>query len=328
MPEEQYIQESTSGATVLRPWIEDIKSKFNTNDESTLQIYFGSSKIYQQVGDKTPQVDRLGDDIGKKLQQALENPTTLKGGIRILADGIKVYQARSGDTLDPQYSLSKSSLEQNIPKEVTSQVRAEQKSAPAWEDIRSLISEEKQDPHSLEDSIFQLLVEQATRINQLEHKVEAMNQNKPLNVNLNKWLGGLQQRAEGALQELRGRAQQVPQGVSQFLGDTKNKIQDNLKRRLADIGGNALNAGTRYLAERFGQDNGNGVKVFKGNNLTIAASEEHSGIYNKDGSSLVKDGQIIASVTSSELNKIAQIPVEARSLKEGEKQVAAKSLKA
>jgi hypothetical protein len=330
MPEEtrnQQTQQIVDSATVLRSWVENLKSKFNSNDGSTLQIYFGSTKIYDQVGNNSPQVDRLGDAIGRKFQQALENPTVLKGGIRILADGMKVYQARSGDKLDAQYSLNsvpKPSLNQTqaTSKETIPQEQTKQQPTASWNDIRSLIAEQKQNPEGLENAIFQLLVDQATRINQLEQKVEAISQNKSLNANFGKWLGELQQGGKEALQELKGRARQVPQGILQVLGDTRNKIQDNLKRRLADVAGNTLNAGTRYLAERFGQDNGDGVKVFKGNSLIIAASAQHSGIYNKDGQKLVQDGQIISPVTPDQLSKIAQVPVEAQKLKQGEKQVA------
>ncbi|MBE9035193.1 hypothetical protein [aff. Roholtiella sp. LEGE 12411] len=377
------IEDKSQTQPILRSWVENIKSTFNSKKDSTLQIYFGSNKIYDQVGDKTPQVDRLGDSLGRKFQQALESSSSLKNGVRIVSDGMKVYHALRGTKLDTQYSLNsvvKPNLEQvqNTSKEFVSQDQTEQKpvtsldytpsiseqssqvldntakteetlnpvaksnldqvqdtsketisqnsvkseSTTPWNDIKSLIAEHKQNPDRFENAIFQLLVDQTTRINQLEQKVEAMSQKKPLNSKVDRWLGRLQQSSKEALQELRGLAQQVPQNVVQFLGDTKNKIQDNLERRLADVAGNTLNAGTRYLAERFGRDNGEGVKVFKGNSLIIAASAQHSGIYSKDGQKLVQNGQIVSPVTSDQLNKIAQVPVEARSLKQSEKQVA------
>jgi hypothetical protein len=372
------IEDKSQTQPILRSWVENIKSTFNSKKDSTLQIYFGSDKIYDQVGDKAPQVDRLGDSLGRKFQQALESSSPLKNTIRIVSDGMKIYNALRGDKIDAQYSLNsvakpnlvedtpkeavsqdqteqkpvtslsdtpsiseqssqvlsntvkteetlnsvaKPNLVEDTPKEAVSQNSVERESTTPWDEVRSLIAEHKQNPDRFENAIFQLLVDQTTRINQLEQKLESMNQKKPLNA-FNRWLGGLQQKGKEALQELRGRAEQIPQDVLQVVGDTKNKIQDNLKRRLADVAGNTLNAGTRYLAERFGKDNGEGVKVFKGNSLIIVASAQHSGIYSKDGQKLVQDGQIVSPVTSEQLSKIAQVPVEAQKLKQGEKQVA------
>ncbi len=206
-----------------------------------------------------------------------------------------------------------------------------------------------------EKAIFNLIARQETRINLLEQKLAA--QSQPLSARVNQWLEKVNQTAQLAVKEVKERSLHIPQGVRQFLSNKSNQIRSSIKEqinttrtqivnkvnervtavksevaskvsevknglehRIADVAGASLNASTRYLAERFGDDNGSGIKVFKGNSLVITSSSEHSGIYSKEGKQLVKDGQFVAPVTSEQLDKIARVPVEAKNLSQSQTQ--------
>lgn len=218
------------------------------------------------------------------------------------------------------------------------------------------------DTEAREKAIFNLIARQETRINLLEQKLAA--QSQPLSARVNGWLEKVNQSARLAVKEVKEKSLHIPQGIRQFLSNKSNQIGSSIKeqvntartqiankvservaavksevkskvdevksgleRRLADVAGASLNASTRYLAERFGEDNGSGIKVFKGNSLVITSSVEHSGIYSKDGKQLVKDGQFVAPVTPEQLNKIAQVQPEAQKLSISESTVRAKALR-
>lgn len=213
-----------------------------------------------------------------------------------------------------------------------------------------------------EKAIFNLIARQETRINLLEQKLAA--QSQPLSCRVNQWLEKINQTTKVAVKEVKEKSLHIPQGVRQFLSNKSNQIgssireqvntartqiankvnervtavksevvskvnevKSSLERKLADVAGTSLNASTRYLAERFGVDNGAGIKVFQGNSLVITSSKEHSGIYAKDGKQLVKDGQFIAPVTKEQLSKIAQVQPEAQKLSQSESAVRAKALR-
>lgn len=370
-------------------WIEYLKSKFPHVMEAKLEVYLGSNKVNEQVVSRATLSQLWDDDIGQEVQQALENHPDRNVSARILVDGEKVGHIKAGEILGPPSLIeaSKQVAEESFTmqqpgetapqvgqvKEIAQEVRINQVQAipseaaaqeqsrqevpqpeafvpPSWNDIRSLIAQQQQSPEVVENAIFQMMVYQTTRINQLEQKLESMSRVKPVNTKVNKWLDSLQQQALGSVKNLNERAKQIPQDIGKFLGNIAAEIQANAKvlikdtraeivdmasdikssskRMIADVAGNALNAGTRFLAERFGEDNGAGVKAFKGEHLVIMASNNHSGIYSKEGKELVKDGQFVSAVTPDQLSRIAQVPAEAQKLAQSETQVKVKALRA
>lgn len=429
-------------------WIELLKSQVDNIDGSKIQIFSGKNKVYEQT-DNIATLDKLTTSLGEKVQQALGNPNELKGSVRIVVDGEKVYHAKDGEVIENKHSLTLDSLQLSqekslevtpeIPqvieaKEQTLQVNQE-KSLEFVPEIPQVIEIQKQNlqtfqeisletvvsevPQSVEDrdqnlqvalpergqsvvpekaevnfipppeivvpvkneqvksaipreqpansesqekAIFALIAHQNARINQLEQKLAA--QTKPLNVKVNQWLGAINQTAKEAVQQVKQKSLHIPHSVRSFIASKANEIKtsiseqvkttrthvvnkvnesvtaartevkskvnevkSSLERQLADVAGKSLNASTRYLAERFGVDNGTGIKVFQGNSLVITSSNEHSGIYSKDGKQLVKDGQFVAPVTSEQLSKIAQIQPEAQKLSQSQSTVRAKALR-
>lgn len=370
-------------------WIEYLKSKFPHVMEAKLEVYLGSNKVNEQVVSRATLSQLWDDDIGQEVQQALENHPDRNVSARILVDGEKVGHIKAGEILGPPSLIeaSKQVVEESFimqqpgdtapqvgqVKEIAQEVRINQVQAipsetaaqeqsrqelpqpeafvpPSWNDIRSLIAQQQQSPEVVENVIFQMMVYQTTRINQLEQKLESMSRVKPVNTKVNKWLDSLQQQALGSVKNLNERAKQIPQDIGKFLGNVAAEIQTNAKvlikdtraeivdiasdikssskRMIADVAGNALNAGTRFLAERFGEDNGAGVKAFKGDHLVIMASNNHSGIYSKEGKELVKDGQFVSAVTPDQLSRIAQVSAETQKLAQSETQVKVKALRA
>ena len=429
-------------------WIESLKSQVDIIDGSKIQIFSGKNKVYEQT-DNVVTLDKLETTLGEKVQQALDNPNELKGSVRIVVDGEKVYHAKDGEVIENKHSLTLDSLQLSqekslevtpeIPqvieaKEQTLQVNQE-KSLEFVPEIPQVIEIQKQNlqtfqeisletvvsevPQSVEDrdqnlqvalpergqsvvpekaevnfipppeivvpvkneqvksaipreqpansesqekAVFELIARQDARINQLEQKLAA--QSEPLNVKVNQWLGAINQTAKEAVQQVKQKSLHIPHSVRSFIASKANEIKtsiseqvkttrthvvnkvnesvtaartevkskvnevkSSLERQLADVAGTSLNAGTRYLAERFGVDNGSGIKVFQGNSLVITSSNEHSGIYSKDGKQLVKDGQFVAPVTSEQLSKIAQIQPEAQKLSQSQSTVRAKALR-
>ena len=422
-------------------WIESLKSQVDIIDGSKIQIFSGKNKVYEQT-DNVVTLDKLETTLGEKVQQALDNPNELKGSVRIVVDGEKVYHAKDGEVIENKHFLTLDSLQVSqekslevipeIPqvieaKEQTLQVNQE-KSLEFVPEIPQVIEIQKQDlqtiqetsletvvsqvPQFVEDrdqnlqvalpepsqsvvpekaevnfvpppeivmpvkneqvkaptqgaqpissepkekAIFELIARQDARINQLEQKLAA--QTQPLNITVNQWLGAINQTAKSAVQQVKQKSLHIPQNVRSFIASKAseiktsiseqvkttrthvvnkvnesvtaartevigkvNEVKSSLERQLADVAGKSLNASTRYLAERFGVDNGSGIKVFQGNSLVITSSVEHSGIYSKDGKQLVKDGQFVAPVTSEQLNKIAQIQPEAQKLSQSQSQ--------
>ena len=372
-------------------WVESLKSQIDNIDGSKVQIFSGSSKAYEQT-DNVVTLDKLETPLGEKVQQALENPNELKGSVRIVVDGEKIYHAKDGEVPENKYSLTLEKVtqekslgivpevsqvveahEQNLqvplptpePNQSISPIQAEVSFVPPPEIVVTVKNEQIKSsllqaaqPISLdskEKAVFELIARQDARINQLEQKLAT--QTKPLNVRVNQWLGAINQTAKEAVQQVKQKSLHIPQNVRSFIANKANEIQNSiseqvkttrthvvnkvnesvtaartevigkvnevkssLERQLADVAGKSLNASTRYLAERFGVDNGTGIKVFQGNSLVITSSVEHSGIYSKDGKQLVKDGQFVAPVTSEQLSKIAQIQPEAQKLSQSQSQ--------
>ena len=372
-------------------WVESLKSQIDNIDGSKVQIFSGSSKAYEQT-DNVVTLDKLETPLGEKVQQALENPNELKGSVRIVVDGEKIYHAKDGEVPENKYSLTLEKVtqekslgivpevsqvveahEQNLqvplptpePNQSISPIQAEVSFVPPPEIVVTVKNEQIKSsllqaaqPISLdskEKAVFELIARQDARINQLEQKLAT--QTKPLNVRVNQWLGAINQTAKEAVQQVKQKSLHIPQNVRSFIANKANEIQNSiseqvkttrthvvnkvnesvtaartevigkvnevkssLERQLADVAGKSLNASTRYLAERFGVDNGSGIKVFQGNSLVITSSVEHSGIYSKDGKQLVKDGQFVAPVTSEQLSKIAQIQPEAQKLSQSQSQ--------
>ena len=429
-------------------WIESLKSQVDIIDGSKIQIFSGKNKVYEQT-DNVVTLDKLETTLGEKVQQALDNPNELKGSVRIVVDGEKVYHAKDGEVIENKHFLTLDSLQVSqekslevipeIPqvieaKEQTLQVNQE-KSLEFVSEIPQVIEIQKQDlqtiqetsletvvsqvpqfaedrdqnlqvalpepsqsvvpekaevnfipppeivvpvkneqvksatpreqpvnSESQEKAIFALIAHQDARINQLEQKLAA--QAQPLNVKVNQWLGAINQTAKSAAVQVKQKSLHIPQNVRSFIASKAseiktsiseqvkttrthvvnkvnesvtaartevinkvNEVKSSLERQLADVAGKSLNASTRYLAERYGVDNGTGIKVFQGNSLVITSSNEHSGIYSKDGKQLVKDGQFVAPVTSEQLSKIAQIQPEAQKLSQSQSTVRAKALR-
>ena len=404
-------------------WIELLKSQIDNIDSSKVQIFSGKNKIYEQI-DNTITLDKLETPFGEKVQQALDNPNELKGSVRIVVDGEKVYHAKDGEVLENRHSLTleniqviqEKSLETtpeipqsveakeqtlqvtqeesievvlDVPQKEVSQVvevplpipeqrqstpskKAEVNFVPPPEIVVTVPNEQIKSPpqqtaqptssKANEKAIFELIARQDARINQLEQKLA--DQSEPLNVKVNQWLGAINQTAKSAVQQVKQKSLHIPQNVRSFIASKANEIKtsiseqvkttrthvvnkvnesvtaartevksrvnevkSSLERQLADVAGTSLNAGTRYLAERFGVDNGSGIKVFQGNSLVITSSNEHSGIYSKDGKQLVKDGQFTSPVTSEQLSKIAQVSTEAQKLSQSQSTVRAKALR-
>lgn len=441
------VQETSVAVANSSTWIEALKSQINNIDGDKVQIFSGKNKVYEQT-DNVVTLDKLENALGEKVQQALENPDELKGSVRIMVDGEKIYHAKDGEVVENRHSLTLDNLqvaqsksldivpevpqvveaqEQNLqvtqskslevevypvaevqnpnlqatqeksldivpevpqiveayepnlqvplpipePNQSISPIQTEVSFVPPPEIVVTVTNEQIKSPtqaaqpisfESNEKAIFELIARQDARINQLEQKLAA--QSEPLNVKVNQWLGAINQTAKSAVQQVKQKSLHIPQNVRSFIASKANEIKtsiseqvkttrthvvnkvnesvtaartevkskvnevkSSLERKLADVAGTSLNAGTRYLAERFGVDNGSGIKVFQGNSLVITSSNEHSGIYSKDGKQLVKDGQFTSPVTSEQLSKIAQVSTEAQKLSQSQSAVRAKALR-
>jgi gas vesicle protein len=86
-------------------WMESLKSQINYVDGTKLEVFAGSNKVYEQT-DNVVTRDKLATPLGEKIQQALENPNELKGSVRIMVDGEKVYHAKNGQVLENKHSLT------------------------------------------------------------------------------------------------------------------------------------------------------------------------------------------------------------------------------
>lgn len=101
--------ESVSAISVATPsrstWMESLKAQIDNVDGSKLQVFAGNNKVYEQT-DNVVTTDKLATPLGGKIQQALENPNELKGSVRIMVDGEKVYHAKNGQVLENKHSLT------------------------------------------------------------------------------------------------------------------------------------------------------------------------------------------------------------------------------
>ena len=86
-------------------WMESLKAQIGNVDGSKLQVFAGNNKVYEQT-DNVVTTDKLATPLGEKVQQALENPNELKGSVRVVVDGEKVYHARNGQVLENKHSLT------------------------------------------------------------------------------------------------------------------------------------------------------------------------------------------------------------------------------
>jgi hypothetical protein len=86
-------------------WMESPKAQINNVDGSKLQVFAGNNKVYEQT-DNVVTTDKLATRVAEKVQQALENPNELKGSVRVVVDGEKVYHAKNGQVLENKHSLT------------------------------------------------------------------------------------------------------------------------------------------------------------------------------------------------------------------------------
>ncbi len=86
-------------------WTESLKAQIDNVDGSKLQVFSGNNKVYEQI-DNVVTTDKLATPLGEKVQQALENPNELKGSVRVVVDGEKVYHAKNGQVLENKHSLT------------------------------------------------------------------------------------------------------------------------------------------------------------------------------------------------------------------------------
>ncbi|PSB24689.1 hypothetical protein, partial [Chlorogloea sp. CCALA 695] len=86
-------------------WMESLKAQLGNVDGSKLQVFAGNNKVYEQT-DNVVTTDKLATPVGEKVQQALENPNELKGSVRVVVDGEKVYHAKNGQVLENKHSLT------------------------------------------------------------------------------------------------------------------------------------------------------------------------------------------------------------------------------
>ena len=86
-------------------WMESLKAQLGNIDGSKLQVFAGNNKVYEQT-DNVVTTDKLATPVGEKVQQALENPNELKGSVRVVVDGEKVYHAKNGQVLENKHSLT------------------------------------------------------------------------------------------------------------------------------------------------------------------------------------------------------------------------------
>ena len=255
------------------PWLEDIKKDFDL-ENSTLQIYAGSAKVYEQVGNEVT-LNKLEGNTAQKVQQALETPQELEGSVRIMLDGEKVFHVKQGELLENKLSLvqtatAKQGVETEIQAETklenqpetvvtTSQIKQIQPETVAvqpevlsavvcetekelpqpefvpqsWDDIRNLIAENQQNPDLAENAIFKLLAYQSQQLNELQQQLDALQKRKPpLNIQVNKFFDSLKHTAANSIQEVKQRAQQLPQDISQLLGNKATQIQETVVERV------------------------------------------------------------------------------------------------
>lgn len=364
MPEQQnnFIHERQ------QPWLENFKHRFDQFENSTLQIYVGSSKVYEQVGKEVTR-DCLEGDIAQKVQQALEKPQELKGSVRIVLDGEKVFQAKQGEILEnklpaqvtkTQSVTAKQGVEperqqevafttQQVDQSQTERMAVQPEVLPAvaavepkkvetqfvpqsWDDIRKLIAENQQKPEWSENAILQLLSHQSQQINELQQKLDRLQQMRsPLNTQVAKFFGELKNAAVISLQQVQQRAQQLPQDLKQFLGNKANEVQlgaservnatkaaaigkvvelkDAAERSIADLSAKALDSASRWLVHQFGKDSqATGVKVWSGNEYTFTASNQNTSIFNKSGQEIARDGKLTSAATGLDANRLSQLP--------------------
>lgn len=306
--------------------------------------------IQEESLNTTPEIPELTEAQQEKIEIAqAENLDVVSEISQVVKPETRNVQAAFPSPEPQQNTSQKEEAKVNFtpPQEIVVPVKNQQQDSTRR--VQPSNSEAK------EKAIFNLIARQETRINLLEQKLAA--QSQPLSARVNQWLEKVNQTAQLAAKEVKEKSLHIPQGVRQFLSNKSNQIGSSIKeqvntarthivnkvneqvtavksevtnkvnevksgleRRLADVAGASLNASTRYLAERFGDDNGSGIKVFKGNSLVITSSSEHSGIYSKEGKQLVKDGQFVSPVTSEQLDKIARVPVEAKNLSQSQTQ--------
>lgn len=367
-------QQNNSTHDRQQPWLENFKHRFDQFENSTLQVYVGSSKVYEQVGQEVTR-DNLEGDIAQKVQQALETPQELKGSVRIMLDGEKVFQAKQGEILEnklpPQVTEAQSvSAEQGVdparqqeaaftaqqtdqsqtqwmavqPEVIPAVAAVEPKQAQtefipqSWDDIRQLIAENQHKPEWAENAILQLLSHQSQQINELQQKLDRLQQMRaPLNNTVAKFFGKLKNAAAISLQQVQQRAQQLPQDLRQFLGNKANEIQqgaieridatkaaamgkvvelkDAADRSIADFSAKALDSASRWLVHQFGKDSqGTGVKVWSGNEYTFTASNQNTSIFNKSGQEIARDGKLTSAATTRDANRLSQLPQDAQQI--------------
>jgi hypothetical protein len=315
-------------------WSEEQRKKAN------LQIFVGSDKHW----DSSTGENKLTENSLSKIHQALTNPSEVEGSVRIMRGDEKIYHVQDREISENQLFQQKMQVEQQaaLPVETAQTSPRTESALHSWDDVRNLIAVKQQNPDIAENAIFQLMAYQATQINQLQQKLEAMEKIKPLDHRIGALIENINKTAAQALNTVKERSQSFPQDIKQFFGEKANQIQEsalakvqNLKKgivdgvthlqetvvshaiavkdavesRVADALGHALYKTNHWLANRYGQDNGTGVKVYdKGHQYTFTASGLSASIFDKAGRELVKNGHFTEHASQQDISKLSQLP--------------------
>ena len=173
----------------------------------------------------------------------VENQLEEQASAAIVTD--EVEQAQPG-TFDVQFEL--------LPAVASETKSKPELTPPTWNDVRNLIASSQTQPSWADAAIFTLLTHQSQQINELQQKVDSLQKLKPpLNAQVAQLFRSVRDVAANSIQEVKERAQQLPQDIQQFLGDKVSQVQQAVARLFGttkDVLSNKTNQVQQAVVER------------------------------------------------------------------------------
>jgi len=103
----------------------------------------------------------------------------------------------------------------------------------SWNNVRDSIAQRQPQLGWAESAIVNLLVHQSQQLNELQQKVDSLQKLKPpLNAQVGQLFRSVKDVATNSIQQVKERAQQLPQDIKQFLGNKVSQVQQAVVERV------------------------------------------------------------------------------------------------
>jgi hypothetical protein len=125
-----YKANQANATAALDAWVETIRQKAQSQgyqlSEISLIVKIGTKDVYQALPGKAPKCSPLTPDQVATLRQAISNPHSLQGGVRISIGGHQVYHVEDGKVITDRLGLAGTQL----PRQLASPQSAQQPPLP------------------------------------------------------------------------------------------------------------------------------------------------------------------------------------------------------